>query len=314
VIPSMQTYQATHERLPCTVSTMGFGYGIDSPLLADMAKHGSGSYSFIPDAGFVGTIFVNLMSNLLVTMAQQVSLVLEPDEDAVIKYIYGDFKVTEVGSGSKQVDLGTLQYGQSKDIIVQMCLKTQGAYLIAQASYELPGSSGHREQTDSVEARTQTIEGDIKQVPPQLFRAKFVDTLASALQASQRKDAAAMLADLSREIKQCPNINGYLSDLLQEIEGEASAALADDSAFQKWGRHYLPSLLFAHRLQICNNFKDPAVQHYGGDLFKCIQDFADEQFNTLPPPQPRVRPSLVRTTTAPAAPVNMASFNDRYAG
>jgi len=170
------------------------------------------------------------------------------------------------------------------------------------------------ESRQTVEARTQTIEGDIKQVPPQLFRAKFVDTLASALQASPRKDAAAMLADLSREIKQCPNINGYLTDLLQEIAGEASAALADDSAFQKWGRHYLPSLLFAHRLQICNNFKDPAVQHYGGDLFKRIQDFADEQFNTLPPPQPRVRPALVRTTSAPSAPVNMASFNDRYAG
>merc|ERR1711972_510516 len=179
---------------------------------------------------------------------------------------------------------------------------TQGDYLAVQASYEPPGSSGYREKTDSVEARTQTIEVDVKQMPPQLFRAKFADTLASALQASERqisKDAAAMLADLSREIKKCPNIDEYLSALLQEIEGEASAALADDGAFQKWGRHYLPSLLFAHRLQMCNNFKDPAVQHYGGVLFKQIQDFADEQFNTLSPPQPRRPPSLLRTTSAP---------------
>lgn len=148
VIPSMLAYQAQHERLPCTVSTMGFGYAIDSPLLADMAKHGSGCYSFIPDAGFVGTIFVNLMSNLLVTMAQQVTLVLEPNEDAVIKHIYGGHKITDIGSGSKQVELAFLQHGQSKDIIVQMCLKRQGDYLAAQASYELPGSSGVREHTD----------------------------------------------------------------------------------------------------------------------------------------------------------------------
>eukprot|EP00930_Biecheleria_cincta_P073098 TRINITY_DN6041_c0_g1_i1.p1 TRINITY_DN6041_c0_g1~~TRINITY_DN6041_c0_g1_i1.p1 ORF type:complete len:593 (-),score=108.70 TRINITY_DN6041_c0_g1_i1:521-2299(-) len=203
VIPSMLDYQAMHERLPCTVSTMGFGYQIDSPLLAEMAKHGSGSYSFIPDAGFVGTIFVNLMSNLLVTMAQQVSLIIAPEEDAVIKHIYGDFKVTQTGCGT-QVELGTLQYGQSKDIIVQMCLKTQGEYLTAQATYELPGSSGQREQTEFVAALTQTIEGDIKQVPPQLFRAKFADTLACALQECQQhfsKDTKAMLTELSREIK-----------------------------------------------------------------------------------------------------------------
>lgn len=318
VIPSMLAYQAQQERLPCTVSTMGFGYAIDSPLLADMAKHGSGCYSFIPDAGFVGTIFVNLMSNFLVTMAQQVSLVLEPNEDAVIKHIYGGHKITDIGSGSKQVELAFLQHGQSKDIIVQMCLKTQGDYLAAQASYELPGSRGVREQTDFVEACTQRVETDFKQLDPQFSRSKFVDTLASALQGSQSnqtqqvsKAAAATMADLSREIRRCPNMDGYLSDLLQDIEGEASAALADDGAFQKWGKHYLPSLLFAHRLQICNNFKDPGVQHYGGELFSRIQDFADEQFNTLPPPQPRAQVARGQTISAP---VNMANFNDRYAG
>lgn len=31
---------------------------------------GSGTFAFIPDAGFVGTVFVNAMSNLLVTMAK----------------------------------------------------------------------------------------------------------------------------------------------------------------------------------------------------------------------------------------------------
>ena len=30
--------------------------------------------------------------------------------------------------------------------------------------------------------------------------------------------------------------------------------------FQKWGRHYLPSLMFAHRRQMCNNFKATDLQ------------------------------------------------------
>merc|ERR1719401_2436197 len=54
-------------RLRGTINTFGFGYSIDSDLLVNLATIGSGSYSFIPDAGFVGTVFVNTVSNLLVT-------------------------------------------------------------------------------------------------------------------------------------------------------------------------------------------------------------------------------------------------------
>merc|ERR1712223_568693 len=46
-----------------TVSTFGFGYNLDSPLLAQIAKIGGGYYSYIPDSGFVGTCFVNSVAN-----------------------------------------------------------------------------------------------------------------------------------------------------------------------------------------------------------------------------------------------------------
>ena len=36
-----------------------------------------------------------------------------------------------------------------------------------------------------------------------------------------------------------------------------------DDWFKKWGKHYVGSLLCAHSLQQCNNFKDPGIQHYG---------------------------------------------------
>merc|ERR1719428_894804 len=65
-------------KLPCTISTFGFGYDLDSQLLSDLAIQGSGTYAFIPDAGFVGTVFVNAMTNILVTMARKVSLTVEP--------------------------------------------------------------------------------------------------------------------------------------------------------------------------------------------------------------------------------------------
>ncbi|CAF4911889.1 unnamed protein product, partial [Rotaria socialis] len=57
----------------CTISTFGFGYDLDSKLLEEIAMLGnSGSYAFIPDGSFVGTIFVNAMTTLLATVATNV--------------------------------------------------------------------------------------------------------------------------------------------------------------------------------------------------------------------------------------------------
>ena len=46
------------------------------------------------------------------------------------------------------------------------------------------------------------------------------------------------------------------------------------------------SLGRTHILQQCNNFKDPGVQHYGGDDFNKNRDTIDEIFLGIPPPKP----------------------------
>lgn len=60
----------------CIINTFGFGYDLDSKLLEDIAVLGnSGSYAFIPDGSFVGTIFVNAMTTLLATAATNVQVI-----------------------------------------------------------------------------------------------------------------------------------------------------------------------------------------------------------------------------------------------
>jgi len=123
VIPNLEAYKAKYERLPCTVNTFGFGYNVDSPMLVRIADSGCGTYSFIPDAGFVGTAFVNTMSNLLVTFATDVFLNLATEGDSKIcPDIPGNFQTIE-STGELRVGLGTLQYGQSRDILLQMDIK-----------------------------------------------------------------------------------------------------------------------------------------------------------------------------------------------
>merc|ERR550532_1449990 len=64
-------------------------------------------------------------------------------------------------------------------------------------------------------------------------------------------------------------------------------------------------------MQQCNNFKDPGVQFYGGELFAQIQNVADDVFLSLPAPTPS---APQRHGKAAAAPVNMARYYNQCGG
>merc|ERR1719420_1819858 len=95
------TKTGPEKKLPCTVNTFGFGYQLDSVLLRDLAIEGGGAYSFIPDSGFVGTVFVNSLSNLLVTFGQQLRMTLEPLAGSEIVEVFGGHPCQKVEAASQ---------------------------------------------------------------------------------------------------------------------------------------------------------------------------------------------------------------------
>jgi hypothetical protein len=68
-------------------------------------------------------------------------------------------------------------------------------------------------------------------------------------------------------------------------EGELGLAFEDSKTFTTWGRHYARSLVRAHQLQQCHNFKDPSVQLYATLAFTTLLEQADCMFVLLPPPR-----------------------------
>lgn len=69
-------------KFPGIISTFGFGYVLDSTLLRKIATDGGGMYAFIPDSGFVGTIFVNSLSTTLCTVTADAELTLRADTES----------------------------------------------------------------------------------------------------------------------------------------------------------------------------------------------------------------------------------------
>lgn len=128
------------------------------------------------------------------------------------------------------------------------------------------------------------------------------------------KRALQVLTDASEKVKASPAVvTAHVKALLEDMTVQSAEALSRQDWYFKWGVHYLPSLMFAHKLQMCNNFKDPGVQHYGGQLFCKLRDEADEIFCKLPAPKPTAR-SYGYSRGARAAPVSMSAYHDRCSG
>ncbi|KAK3503817.1 ribosomal protein L13e-domain-containing protein [Neurospora crassa] len=127
------------ETLPAAIHTFGFGYSLRSGLLKSVAEIGGGGYSFIPDAGMIGTVFVHSVANLQSTFANNVVLRLTYPKYLGLEETTGESvdKVESVQLEKGDVDpdssmqltlnLSTLQYGQSRDIFLRYDSKAQEA-------------------------------------------------------------------------------------------------------------------------------------------------------------------------------------------
>lgn len=103
-----------------TINTFGFGYTIRSDLMLSIAKVGHGNFSFISDVGMIGTIFVHAVANLYSTYATNAILELSFSEYGTddIKHISG-LPFGRLASDRIAIQLGNIQYGQSRDLIIK---------------------------------------------------------------------------------------------------------------------------------------------------------------------------------------------------
>ncbi|KAJ3032845.1 hypothetical protein HK097_005056, partial [Rhizophlyctis rosea] len=292
-IPMLRQYRdANGGVLPGIVNTFGFGYSLKSALLDEMATEGRGAYSFIPDGSFVGTTFINATSNLLTTMATGARLFVELKNGARL----ADEEGNERNLNSLNIPLTNLQYGQSKDVILRMKilpLKEANSYLTATLTYQaLQDTPENPSQVTALGIRRTNSPTEIN---THLFRTEFVSAIRKAMQAMQsgkRDDALGLLKSLQDRIEGSSAATASaVSALLEDLKGQATQAF-DLKYYNRWGKHYLPSLIRAHELQICNNFKDPGVQVYGGTLFKSLQSTIEKVFVDLPPPKPSRKPAM----------------------
>ena len=71
--------------------------------------------------------------------------------------------------------------------------------------------------------------------------------------------------------------NIFIQDLIYDLDGQLKLGLSTRTFYNKWGKLFIPSYIDAITYLYCNNFKDKAVQHFGGKLFNKIRDTTDNK-------------------------------------
>lgn len=258
-----------------TINMFGYGYQLDSYTLLNMAFVGRGMFSYIPDCSMVGTIFVNYLSNSLATAVKFATLELKTENIKSLKCIGYPMK-------DNKIVIGAIQYGQSRDFIVEFNFNKGAAFNIsAKLKYD---------EKEIVTAINQFHSTDNKSLYTEYTRCRFSELMLEAV--TKKKDGKKYIIQFEDGIKELPECDqDKVRAIMLDIEssdasqGQVTKAFADPTWYEKWGKHYVRSLARAHQLQQCHNFKDPGVQLYGGKLFKELQNKIDTIFCNLPAPK-----------------------------
>ncbi|KDQ06762.1 hypothetical protein BOTBODRAFT_181289 [Botryobasidium botryosum FD-172 SS1] len=300
-IPMLQSYLEKHPNRAFSINTFGFGYSLDSHLLYQIAVEGGGNFGFIPDSGFVGTVFVHAGANLFATYAK---CTLDVQVTGAVE-VLGSHTIRK-NKSSIIIEVGDVQYGQTKDIVIR--LQDAGVpptFLVATARYKPWDFDASADPLIATAAITSTNETSaLDDIAYHTHRLTFVSSILSIFPtraaAWGHDETNTLIAEKAVKLKELsstmraslPNHSNALA-LADDIDGQVALALNDLAYFEKWGRHYLPFIARAHQRQQCGNFKDAGLLVYGKDspLFQRVRDEMDSAFDTLPPPKPTTEPS-----------------------
>lgn len=272
-----------------TINTFGFGYHIQSNMLSNIAKIGRGMFNFIADRSVVGSVFVDSVSNALVTMSPNISIgFVLPTTDG--RQVQG------------QEEFGALLIEQSRDFVIQIPTGIQ-LTMAGSVTVSVGGFDGTSTPvTMDVTVKVAETDDEKHYVDVQNERQTLISKLKEAISAT---DAMKYCSDIKSTFSTFSAGEAITDPNLVSDFDEVERGLTP-TQFHRWGRHYIRSLLQAHELQQKTNFKDKGLEMYGGGKFLTCEERLEQNFMTVIPPvyhheQHEQRPASRVPTTAERA-------------
>ncbi len=271
-----------------TINTFGYSYGVDSDLLEKISRIGSGVYGFIPDSTMVGTVFINMLSNISISTTSY----------ATVDFVSTNANETKILSNK---NIGMISSNPTH-ILLESLKPIIGKFILNYDGHIIDNEITQTMITDS-------NNDDVSQV----HRIKLVDILKQSLN-TKTQDLILTFKDQLSSFTNNTFIQNLMIDLHNEDEnlGQLGKSLEKPEWFQKWGFHYLKSIIRAHELEKCMNFKDKSIQYYTTQDFITEQKRIEDIFCNLTPPKPTGHISSYDNNVI--APTNMNAYYNQHGG
>eukprot|EP00730_Choanoeca_flexa_P003172 TRINITY_DN11315_c0_g2_i1.p1 TRINITY_DN11315_c0_g2~~TRINITY_DN11315_c0_g2_i1.p1 ORF type:complete len:873 (+),score=222.61 TRINITY_DN11315_c0_g2_i1:1578-4196(+) len=269
-----------------TLNTLALGYGkIDSTLLQELAQQGHGTFANIPDSGLVGTVFTNMLARAKVTSHTALTLV---DEQLVLRNaepIVGGQAYRQDDSAPLKLGLGSLQLEQERWFLLNLA----------------DGVDVKKFRRDQLRLHYHNLEfgsSSTIQVVPSPLADDLVQRGNTAAAMAQAADLLFQLNNLGKindfkgalsllqQHLNTSNIAQYAPEARVDLHTEVRLGLQDRETYERWGHSYILSLASAYLHHARHNFKDKAVQMFGGPFFRQVADEMSDVYDTLPTPKP----------------------------
>lgn len=256
--------------------------------MTDIAEKGQGTFSFIPDAKIVGTCFVNAIANACSNLSQNCKIHIISENNDNIESASSPFELTNWGT---VVNIGCLQYGQTRDITVKFKHEIPKEIIV-----EYESSSGESQKIKSQVNITDFVPTSLSTSPKNRDIAfiyaysnlchtikdviRLCDTRKGSLANELLKTLHGKIVSFEAKL----NVNDErVKRITDDINGRMLKAISSVDRYNRWGQHYLRAILRAHQLQVRTNFMDVSLQNYGAhsSLFKQLEEEGGKVFLTL---------------------------------
>ena len=315
------------------IYTFGFGYNLEKDLLYNISKLANGGHGHIPDGSMIATVFCNFIATILTTVVVNLQLHIKTANDEPTKFtISGDFQENyDASTNITTYDIGTLQYQQSRDVIINLPNPANCANCSFFYTYKI-GDIHHKSDEYSL---TPVYDSSIAHMPVNNnfiyheMRYLTIQTIINIIKFKNLNDSMKVLSLLDT-LKQSLTSNNSantesVNKLILNIFGDATSVgqvkmcIENDTYYKKWGVYYLDQFVRSLNQQMKPNFKDMACD-FGGACFNEIVNKASDIFDSIPPPTPSITynsqlpVSQMPVYRSAGCAVNMAVYNDPNGG
>ena len=305
------------------IYTFGFGYNLKPELLYDMAKYANGGNGHIPDGNLIATVFCNFIGTILTTVALNVQLHVIEKKTFNKDILMGDYAMQKDSNGELIYDIGTIQIGQTRNIVFNTDLNDYFSYYY---TYKIGGQSYKSEEynVDNNYIEGLSFNNDVN---IHIKRYSLVDGIRKMINYNRcvlNNDAIDIFNQLEILLKNNYNNDPLTQGMIKNLvgdgsnEGQIKLAVSNMVYFKRWGEFYLDQLSRSLNQQIKPNFKDESCL-FGGTVFHNIVDKASDIFDTMPPPTPSLELRNNSSYNSHSqqsyrSMVSMSAFNDAGGG